>query len=99
MQNKLALATEWIRKGCAHLGLQPDVEVIDIQHNRRWICSYEQDPNYPDFGRGMIKLERWVKGQISRPVELLCEATADRNKRVKRWIVVPPKLRGVESLD
>lgn len=92
-------ADDWLKSGCIALGLQLDVEVIEIQRNRRWICSYEQDPKYPDFGRAMIKLERWIKREAKCPVELLCEATADRNKRVKRWIVVPPKLRGVESLD
>ncbi len=96
---QIKTATEILRAGCLDLGLQTDVEVIEIQRNTRWICSYDQDPNKPDFGRAMIRLERHLKAKTMRPIELLCEATADRNKRVKRWIVVPEKLRGVESLD
>lgn len=96
MQIEIARAA--LLLGCEKLGLQPTVEVVELKANGRWVLGLDQDPNFPDFGRNMIKLERYIKAHLMRPVDLILESMEDRNKRFKRNGRDAPKLRGVESI-
>lgn len=68
---------------CHDLGLQPDVKLI-ASVGFRWILEYKQDQKYPDFGRGMIRLERLLQERTGRPIDLRLESEEDKNKRMKR---------------
>lgn len=92
-------ANEALNEGCANFGLQQDVEVIEIKRGTRWVLSYEQSKELPDFGRAMIRLERWLKAKLNCEIELVCETMPDRNRRTNKVIEPEQQLRGVESLD
>ncbi len=68
---------------CLDLGLQPLVTLIEVK-GFRWTLEYTQSPNHPDFGNGMIKLERLLQERTGRPIDLRLEAKEDKNKRVER---------------
>lgn len=76
-----------IKEACASLNLQTDIKVVMVQNKWRWTLDYTQDPNYPDFGKNMIKLERIVQEKLKRPIDLRLEAEADKNKREKRNVL------------
>jgi hypothetical protein len=65
-------------------GLQVDVLVTEIKNDTRLVLSFKQNPDKPDFGRHMIKLERWLRAQMGFEVELQLESIEDRNRREER---------------
>lgn len=69
---------------CRFMGLQEDVQVIEVKDNDRFVLSYEQDPTKPDFGKHMIKLERLMKQALGVVVDLRLESKEDLAKRKKR---------------
>lgn len=71
---------------CKLLGLQEDVNIIDIK-GFRWVLDYEQSKNHPDFGRNMIKLERMLQLMEKRPIDLRLEPLEDKNKRENRNVL------------
>ncbi len=81
---KVAAAQEILLKGCDKLGLQKTVQVTQIKHDTRFVLTFTQDPTKPNFGHSMIKLERWLRGELKFEVELQLESIEDRNKRVQR---------------
>lgn len=93
-----------LRESCEALGLQKSVIIVKVLNEVRWILHYEQDPDKPDFGDNMIKLERHIRAKLEgQPIELLLESKADRNRRdIKSGRLVEEKTisaRGVESLE
>ena len=63
------------------MGLQEDIEVLEIKPGSRIIIKYKQDPKKPSFSNGMIKLEREAKARLLMPIELILEHRDDMNKR------------------
>lgn len=67
---------------CSQLGLQTSVSLMAILPNGRWVLDFEQDPNFPNFSHGMIKLERKLKEMTGNDnIDLICEGIEDKNKR------------------
>lgn len=89
-----AQASPHLKLCCKILGLQEDVELLDIKDKDRFVLSYVQDPSKPDFAKNMIKLERLMRQTIGIAVDLRLEPLKDKNKRFDRNY-----LRGVEKLD
>lgn len=83
-EDKLNQARKIFYEGCAAFGLQLDVAVTEIKNDTRFVLSYKQDPAKPDFGRHMIKLERWLRDKMKFEVELQLESIEDRNRREER---------------
>ena len=77
---------------CVAVGLQDDVRLVDA-NGLRWTLEYEQNPSYPDFGRGMIKLEKMLQEKTHKLIDLRLQAKADKNKRFDRNY-----LRGIEKI-
>ncbi len=73
-----------LKQCCRILGLQDDVELIDVITNDRFVLHYEQSSIHPDFGKNMIKLESMMRGTLGVVVDLRLEAKEDKNKRVQR---------------
>lgn len=65
-------------------GLQPDVLVTNVLNDTRFVLSYKQAADKPDFGRHMIKLERKLREKFGFEVELQLESIEDRNRREER---------------
>jgi hypothetical protein len=82
--DRLKAAYKAVLEGCTHFGLQTDVLVPEIKADTRFVLSYSQNKEKPDFGRHMIKLEKWLREKMGFEVELLLESIEDRNKRVER---------------
>lgn len=80
-------AERLISSCCAELGLQENVKVVMVTNRWRWTLDYEQDPNKPDFGMGMIKLERLLQEKTKRPIDLRLEAEIDKNRRKERNVL------------
>lgn len=97
------LAKTTLRSSCIALGLQEDVQLVEIKPGNRLILYYYQDQSKPDFAKNMIKLERHMKETLQvRSLELLLEALEDRNKRDLKSGRKVEKLvnaRNVERLD
>lgn len=83
-QNKVMEAQKVLLQGCKELGLQESVMVTKVLNDTRFVLSYTQAPDKPDFGRAMIKLERWIRARLGFEIELQLESIEDRNKRVER---------------
>ncbi len=81
---KMRRAQTALTEGCRALGLQVDVLVTEIKSETRLVLSYKQNPDKPDFGRHMIKLERWLREKMGIEVELQLESLEDRNRREER---------------
>lgn len=81
-QNESAKAS--LKACCKLLGLQEDAELIDVKENDRFVLSYTQSPNHPDFGKNMIKLERLMRHTMGIVIDLRLEAVEDKNKRLQR---------------
>lgn len=81
-QNEAAKAV--LKTCCKMLGLQEDVELLDVQENDRFVLYYEQDPNFPDFGMKMIQLERLMRNIMGIVVDLRLEPRKDKNNRPTR---------------
>ncbi len=77
-------AKHHLKQCCQILGLQTDVELIDVKDNDRFVLSYTQDPTKPDFGMNMIKLETLMRQTMNVVVDLRLEPMADKNKRASR---------------
>ncbi len=69
---------------CKILGLQEDVDLIDVKDNDQFVLSYAQDEKFPDFGRNMIKLEGLMRHTLGVVVDLRLEPKADKNNRMQR---------------
>lgn len=69
---------------CKVLGLQTEVQIIDVKDNDRFILSYEQDPTKPEFSRNMIKLETLMRQTMGVVIDLRLESKEDKNKRAGR---------------
>ncbi len=83
-EDKMKQAQIRMTEGCRLMGLQVDVLVTKILNDTRLVLSYKQNPSMPDFGRHMIKLERWLRSQMHMEVELQLESIEDRNRREER---------------
>lgn len=81
-QNEAAKSS--LKMCCKVLGLQEDVELIDVKDNDRLVLHYEQSPGHPDFGRNMIRLESLMRQTMGVVIDLRLEAKEDRNKRTQR---------------
>jgi hypothetical protein len=81
---KLKEAQGIFNEGCSALGLQGDVVITEIKNDTRLVLNYKQDKTKPDFGRSMIKLERWLREKMHFEVELQLESIEDRNRREER---------------
>lgn len=73
-----------VTEACREYGLQVDVLVTEIKNNTRFVLSYKQAADKPDFGRHMIKMERWLRMKFGFEVELQLESLEDRNRREDR---------------
>ena len=82
--NQKAIAAPILRSCCQILGLQEDVELLEVQEKDRFVLSYEQDPNKPEFHSNMIKLEGLMRQTMGIVIDLRLEPKADRNKRTLR---------------
>lgn len=83
-EDKMKQAQIVLVEGCRHFNLQVDVLVTEIKNDTRLVLSYKQNPEMPDFGRHMIKLERWLREKMGFTVELQLESIEDRNRREER---------------
>ena len=83
-EDKMKQAQIALTEGCREAALQVDVLVTDIKNETRFVLSYKQNPEKPDFGRHMIKLERWLRTKLGFEVELQLESIEDRNRREER---------------
>lgn len=81
---KLKQAQITLTEACRSFGLQVDVLVTEIKNETRLVLSYKQATDKPDFGRHMIKLERWLRTKMGFEVELQLESIEDRNRREER---------------
>ena len=90
----VSAAENWIRDACQVLGLQTDIKVIMVVNRWRWTIEFDQDPNKPDVGRNMIKLERALQTALGRPIDLRLEAEADKNRRKQRNVLHEPSKPG-----
>ncbi len=82
------MAAKGLLKTCCQLlGLQEDAEIVDVQENDRFILRYSQDPSRPDFGNGMIKLERLMRQTMGIVIDLRLETLEDKNKRTDRNVL------------
>lgn len=98
----LKAAQESLSEGCKILGLQQDIQVIEIKNNSRWVLAFEQSPNHPHFANHMIILEAWLRGYLNTDVDLICESREDKNRRDIKSGRIGPKMvnaRNVEKLD
>lgn len=84
---------ELLTSVCRDLGLQEDVKIVEIK-GIRWTLEYTQSQNHPDFGNGMIKLERNLQLAMKKPVDLRLLRATDKNKRFDKNY-----LRGVEAIE
>lgn len=82
--DRLKQAQMALTEGSRHYALQEDVLVTEIKNDTRFVLSYKQNPEFPDFGRHMIKLERWLREKLGLAVELQLESIEDRNRREER---------------
>lgn len=73
-----------VTNACFYLGLQSDVQVVEVKDNDRFVLSYTQDQAKPDFAMNMIKLERLMRQTMGVVVDLRLETKEDRNNRAKR---------------
>ena len=73
-----------VTEACREYGLQVDVLVTEIKNNTRFVLSYKQAADKPDFGRHMIKMERWLRIKFGFEIELQLESLEDRNRREGR---------------
>lgn len=91
-----------LEAGCATLGLQMSVEILEIKHGHVLVLDYDQDLKFPNFAHSMIRLERFMKTYMKvQELELQTLSMEDKNKRVKRSGREEEKLvsaRNVESL-
>jgi hypothetical protein len=83
-EEKLKQAQIQLTAACREFGLQVDVLVTEIKNDTRLVLSYKQNPEKPDFGRHMIKLERWLRSKMGFEIELQLESIEDRNRREER---------------
>jgi hypothetical protein len=83
-QEQIELAATHLQAGARSLGLQEDVQVLEVKNQTRLVLSYKQNLKFPDFGRHMIQLERWIREDMNTPVELQLESMEDRNRRLER---------------
>lgn len=81
-QNEAAKSS--LKLCCKILGLQEDVELIEVKDNDRIVLGYEQSPGHPDFGRNMIRLESLMRQTMGVVIDLRLEAKQDRNNRIQR---------------
>lgn len=81
-QNENAKHT--LKACCKMLGLQEDVELIDVKENDRFVLFYEQSGTHPDFGMNMIRLETLMRKFLGVVVDLRLEVEPDKNKREQR---------------
>lgn len=79
-----AQAAPILKTCCQILGLQEDVELIEVKDKDRFVLSYEQDPTKPDFAKNMIKLERLMKQTMGINIDLRLEPMKDKNNRARR---------------
>lgn len=75
-----------LEAGLKSLGLQCNVKIIETK-GYRWTVDYKQDPNYPDFGKNMIKLEKWLQVAMKGPIDLRLKPEPDKNKREERNVL------------
>ncbi len=83
-EDKVKEAQKIFVQGCTELDLQTDVTVTEIKNDTRLVINYKQDKAKLDFGRHMIKLERWLRAKMNFEVELQLESIEDRNRREER---------------
>ncbi len=83
-EEKLVAARNFLTATCEELGLQTNVEVVEIKNDTRLVLHYTQQTDKPNFGNAMIRLERRLRDKMHFEVELQLEAIEDRNKRVER---------------
>jgi hypothetical protein len=83
-EDKVKEAQKIFNEGCVGFGLQTDVVITEIKNDTRLVLNYKQDKTKPDFGRHMIKLERWLREKMHFEVELQLESIEDRNRREER---------------
>lgn len=77
-------ARSHLKSCCQILGLQDNVELIDVKDNDRFVLSYTQDPLKPEFSRNMIKLETLMRQTMGVVIDLRLESKEDKNKRAGR---------------
>lgn len=88
--NRLEVSTQnedaksFLKMACNVLGLQENVELVDVKDNDRFVLHYEQSLSHPDFGRNMIRVETLMRQLMGVVVDLRLEAKEDRNKRKER---------------
>jgi hypothetical protein len=83
-EERMKQAQMALTEGCREFGLQVDVLVTEIKNNTRFVLSYKQAADKPNFGWHMIKLERWLRNKFGFEVELQLESIEDRNRREER---------------
>lgn len=81
---QLQKGRDYLKHAIESSGLQPEVDLVEIRNSTRFVLSYVQKPNFPDFGNAMIKLEFELQKKSGLPIELQLETTEDRNKRTQR---------------
>lgn len=86
MQDNIARNEAVLWDACKELGLQEDVKIAS-RRGFRWYLDYKQNPDYPDFGIHMIKLEMTIRNKTGRPIELMLQPREDKNKRVQRNVL------------
>ena len=77
-------AKQSLKVCCKLLGLEENVELIDVKENDRFVLQYQQDPNMPDFGKNMIRLETLMRQTLGVVVDLRLEAKSDLNRMGNR---------------
>lgn len=73
-----------LKAACHELGLQEDVELVEVVNRFRWVLSYTQDKTKPNFADHMIKLERLLHKVLNLPIDLRLAERIDRNKRTEK---------------
>ncbi len=101
LMTNLELGQRALTEACKELGLQPDVQLLEIKQNTRWVLAFEQSPTFPRFDYAMIKLEAVLREITRTEIELMCESEVDRNKRDKKSgrLNALVNARNVESLE
>ncbi len=97
----LEMAQKAMTEACRELGLQDDVEVVEIKNGTRWILAWDQKPGMPKFEYAMIKLENVLREVTRSGVELMSESETDKNRRDKKSGRLDKMInaRNVESLE
>lgn len=83
-EEKMKHAQMKLTEACREFGVQVDVLVTEIKNDTRLVLSYKQNPEMPNFGHAMIKMERRLRAQMGFEVELQLESIEDRNRREER---------------